>query len=161
MANWNVNPDTPSEVIPIFAYSITINHSDILLLPTVAKEIIPTPPSGKVYLFVGGSATLNWFADYTNVDNSGYVLLSMGQANPIASRLPIWIFNNGGTTTGFLSPLTDIIEGIEYGQQQLTDSFVSDTGFVIGCANGGSGNFTGGDSRNTLKVTIAYSIIDI
>lgn len=152
-------PDTQTLV---FNKTVVLNHTQIISFKDNAVDILPELDAGKIYLFIGGVVSLDWFGDYTNVDPDGYLNLSLGGfGKPISLRVPAWIFNNGASTTGFLSPLIDIRDtgnSIEYGQQQTTADFLGG-GIQLGGVVGDT--FGGGHASNTLRVSIAYTIMDL
>jgi hypothetical protein len=160
--DWQAGGGGSSEVVTVLSNTVTLTHADILALPSNGYDnILPILETGKVYVFLGGAVNLNWSSNYGNVSGTGSLQILQGdEQRPISTKVPNWIFVNDSNTTGFLVPLTDIVGSDQFGQIHPTTDFTG-AGFRLGCANGGLGDFTGGGSGDTLKITVVYTILSL
>lgn len=151
---------------------VTLTDAQIKALPTTPFDLLPAPGAGKIIQFLG--AVLNWdFAagQYTN-RNADCVLLAAlnGWAGTAASNFSnLEEFNVGGRVS-----LMQFLSAFNFNQSSgpwtnyahWTDNTSNPSSAYINTPlqlmvdNAGSGNFTGGNAANSLKVTVTYQIID-
>lgn len=157
--------------------TVTLTNSQILTLPTIGVEVVPTPGAGKVIIPFGGVAILNARAGiYTCDAGSSWQLLSLIEGGAIEATGLIAITGSpggGGTTFG---SETDLIAfsipalwGI--GSGDFVGYLVStgNTGkpiaenlpLVIQDFYDGVSNYGGGNPANTLTITVYYLILTL
>lgn len=156
---------------------VTLTNAQIKALPTTSITIVPAQGAGKAVWPVFATARMDWHADYGNIDGAD-------------GQLGLGV-TPGGLVTSFLQEvstglLTSLLAGggpdgswavFTPAQRVSRSAGFGDVPFVI--ADGGwydsdianklldlrmqnpAGNLTGGDSANSLKVTLFYVVVDI
>ena len=148
---------------------VTLTNAQIKALPTTGVEIVPAPGDGKVLVLVGGVYCLTTTVAYTNI-HANAILFMGGSFNffEVSSYLPagssgfLQATSNQWATVTPNNPLRDMGGGV-YVTQERWDSVsdIANTPYKLYAQNYGSGNFTGGDAGNSLKVTVRYMIEDL
>lgn len=153
-------------------FATTLTDAEIKALPTTPITVLAAAPSG--YRWVPSRFVLEMKATagaYAAVDASAYLNMQFGTSGPLASG---YLANDASTTPAladmdalFKSADNSTVELEPYMAQVSPESDewgvmpeVVATGDLDGSAirlvvnNGSSGNFTGGNSANTLTVTV-------
>lgn len=150
----------------VLSAAITLNDEQIKALPTTAIEIVPVAGVDKTYVVLFGFLRWNTTVAYTNVnaDNT----LSIGYGSPATGDFidhaasPTQLRTGTGIRTSLVGPAgsphptlnnPDIVFGFYNNFPELDFNNVS---LVVYADNLGSGNLTGGNAANTLKVTVYY-----
>lgn len=147
----------------------TLTNDEVLSLPSTGVQIVEAPGAGKVLIPVLGLLSLSWTADYTNIDagaelmlgwephdNQCLVWLQGGGAQDVASLLA---FGENGIAVGSQGQRTD--GSSTYGLAGLGDPSDYDNQPLHLKAVNGSGDFTGGDPANALKVNLLYALLTL
>lgn len=158
---------------PIKIATVTLTDSQIQTLPTIPVEIVAAPGSGKMVLPLYGVASLDWTANYTNINTAARLFIATTNAQNLILGDLVELVGNanvsgllafGADALAFFPPrVVSNIDGSYtrgVGGGWATSDF-NDDGLSIGAANGGAGNFTDGDPANTLKVTVYYTVVDL
>jgi hypothetical protein len=160
------------DIITVRKKSVTLTDAHIKALPTTPIEIVPAPGAGKVIQYLGGTIVVALEADYTDIDDgsamffgvatnvvSAYVLDDSG-ASPAQVNLSNLLAGSGDGVL-FVPPYSDFASGwglVAAGQSGVTN--VANQPLTLRL-DFGTGNLTGGDATNTMKVTVLYTIIDV
>lgn len=155
--------------------TVTLDNDQIKALPTTPVVIVPAT---EVLDYVGmptelpvpfmATMTFDTSAGaYTNVttDHVPYFIVAFGadwswsatvrtiELIPDSADVKFaWLPPD--TQTGVLSP--DFTAAETFGADSLQDNAL-----VVACNNGASGDFTGGNAANTLKVTVYYVVVSL
>lgn len=143
---------------------IRLNHAEILALPTTKPVLVPRV-SGHVHQF--GSAvdayiqpilvtyTLNWTADYTNIDVTGKIGVQYAGVSPFTNPTfaPGALLAQGHSTTIW----TDV--GREFDFTPFDVGTIVGQDLVLNVTNGAAGDFTGGGANDFLIVQTCYNVI--
>jgi hypothetical protein len=158
--------------------TVTLTDAQIKALPTTAVTIVPAPGTGKMLRLIMAHAALTQSAEYTNIDPDESWLSIAYQGDSVASSV---VLNHSGDGKedldrllggGAGSPAAVIFEPFQKTSASwgATAEVFSEVGGAIGSANkalnvyafnNSAGDFTGGNSANTLTVTVLYLVIDV
>lgn len=152
--------------------TITLSDADIIALPTTPLEIVAAPGAGKIlipFLALMSSAIVG---AYTNIDASCFLGVWHGSGD--------WQFLCVAVEQDSLGLVTHILAHTQnlvcppLSRVTLTGSSIQDAsastlgtpipstdGLTLAAFNGGSGNFTGGDAGNSLKVYVWYATLTL
>ncbi len=169
----------PTNFAQIFKASVTLTDAQIKALPNTAVTLVAAPGAGFHIILMRGYMILNSLAGlYTNINAVADIGFKSEHNGAWHSNV---IFNDPEVLYGDMltpnSSVSDFLgaahqEIVHFMQSGYADSFNTSSGFaaydealsgyenkgiVVGCTSGGS-NFTGGNSANTLKATVWYSI---
>lgn len=151
--------------------TVTLTNDQIKALPTTPFEIIAAPGANKIIFPLAAWLRVNWVADYGNIDVNtdlqfqvgGNLLLSIleGANSSITSLLagggPDG--SNAFTTSQIFSRSTGAAAyTIGAGMAGFYDSDVANKPLQVLAAN--TGDFTGGNAGNTLKISVYYVVVD-
>jgi hypothetical protein len=146
----------------------SLSDAEIKALPTTPIQLIPAPGAGKVIVPINAFVSITpWVANYTNINANAQLYMADPAENfNITTVLKQSNGNGVGNTLAWGEASVGLIN-----QKQIVSgvTLVSNSGWnladgenqplMLFAANGGSGNFTGGDPGNVLKVTVSYMIV--
>lgn len=161
-----------SSAMTIETSTVTLSDNQIKTLPTQGVTLVTAPGANKVIEVVkvvlianfdgGGYGDLDpngeLRVEYSGPDLPAVQSVFAGQGEDVYTEF----FGNGG----YLSLLPTIETSSGYGGLNFLplpitgSSSIANRDLTIRASNGGS-DFTGGDSANTLKVTVLYAILDL
>lgn len=159
-------------VVSVLSKTVTLTDAQIKALPTTAVQIVAAPGVGKMIIVLAAHLTCSFVTGaYTNIDADGSVILidaetnyefTGGFSNNVAESFSFVTDIFGQTFSRLVEmppklvtvalnfpspPSYELLENIE-NQAMRIRAF-------------NSGNFTGGDPANTLKVTVLYTVVDV
>lgn len=169
----------------VVGFSTTLTDAQIKALPTTPITLVAAPASGFRIKILGGTMRLNNAAGaYTNI-NTAYCELRVNVtagwrlAGPVLVNDTEWsvaltgmtdVFGNAATyvldvpTPGLLYPVDAGAQSGNSSGQLLLNPFnipptadVDAKAALLSINNNGSGNLTGGNAANSLKVTLYYA----
>ena len=147
-----------------------LTDSQIKALPSTPITVIAAPGAGKGIIPISVMLSISpWIADYTNIDGACQLLLSDAPDNvEILSRLKETVGNGisnllawGEASIATINQQALVSGGNLSGNSGWNLADLENQSLAIQATNGGSGDFTGGNAGNKLKVTVTYIIIDI
>ena len=151
---------------------VTLTDAQIKALPTTAINILPAPGAGMVNLVHGALFRSDFTAGaYTNLSATAFLNVVWDAANNYINATVSTDTSERDTlfgadtclvycpayvllAVGITSPVGFVRATGEFGE-------IVNTTVDVGAGNGVSGNFTGGNAANTLKVTVYYSPIEV
>jgi hypothetical protein len=166
----------------VYGFATTLTDAQIKALPTTPVTLVSAPASGSRIKVMGGSASLNTTAGaYTNI-NTVYCAVQIDNPSGDWMAGPLAVNDSSMTT-----PLTNVTSwfggaahlvidipcpamkpidaGAVSGHSEWIQPFgasvsshVDATAVRISVDNGGSGVWTGGNSANSLIVTLYYAV---
>jgi hypothetical protein len=134
----------------------TLTNDQIKALPTTPVEVVASPGANKAIVAIRGLARLDWVADYTNVDAGAEIQIDgLGPLTDVAGLLAL-----GHSSSAFFVPTarSTAVGTFIAAESGWADEDYIDRPFVIAAVN--TGDFTGGNAGNSLKVSILYTVID-
>jgi len=140
----------------VLSATVTLTDAQIKALPTTPIEIVAAPGANKITLISSIILHLDWTADYTNIaginvvgalsgTNNGYMGGLLESAGDVSGLLA-----NGQDSFAFLFPVSN---------SYIDNGLINDAFYLKSLNN--SGNYTGGNAANTLKVTVYYIVVDL
>lgn len=145
--------------------TVLLDNAAILLLPTTALALLPAPGTNRMLWPHVVIATLDAQAGaYTNVDGAGaYFTSGLGVSN---ATYALWTESQSESypilATGQNDLLTTVLTMSKAaGYLGGLTADVANVSFWIGFNNGVSLDFTGGHDDNTLRVSVAYYILNL
>ena len=162
--------------VTVLSQAVVLTDEQIKELPTTPVEIVPAPGAGKIILPLYGVARLQWVSDYDNIHEAAQLRFVVGTAGDAlfpfrqdnASDVSGLLAGGGpdgsiGWSPTRFSGKVPVAPGpvLGSGTAQFYDSDLVNFPLVFQADNGASGNFTGGNADNSLKVTVLYTIIDV
>jgi hypothetical protein len=135
---------------------ITLTNDQIKALPTTPVEVVASPGANKAIVAIRGLARLEWVADYTNVDVGAEMQIDgLGPLTDVAGLLAL-----GHSSSAFFVPTarSTAVGTFIAAESGWADEDYIDRPFVIAAVN--TGDFTGGNAGNSLKVSMLYTVID-
>lgn len=133
--------------------TVTLTDAQIKALPTTPIEIIAAQGEGKAILVINGILKFTNIADYGNVGANALIL----QGNSTPFNLKQLKFEYVGLADS--EPITYSITTPSGDSNYATPNMFDNIGIAIASQN--TGDFTDGDSGNTLKVTVYYVVVDL
>ena len=159
--------------------TVTLTDAQIKALPTTAIEIVAAPAANTRIKPVSATLQVSVVtATYTNI-NATYAQLSLGWDGSTFPWAVVPVVNDS-TTTPAMTRVTDLLGGavhdsivdltVPYSEMSGADwwltqpavnvSFTTTVAknFTISLDNNGSGNLTGGNAANTMRVVLVYYV---
>lgn len=148
--------------------TVTLTNAQVKALPTTPQLLVAAPGANKVIVPVLAYLYSNIVAPYTGLDADGMsIIFSMGNQTPLS-------LSDDKAGAGNPSDATDLLTGSLYAvvpPPYLLDTSIRQIRPVMGNAGGvnhalnieigNGGNLTGGDTANTLKVAVYYTVLDL
>ena len=163
----------------LLAATRTLTNNEIKALPTTPITVVNAPGAGKFLQLISVSLTARITGAYTNIDPDWCgMALALGVAG--GGRSSGYLANDSTTTPAlgqmdaFLGAVGNKLAGMglyaesvpvsgasgyvlyDYPTGPAGTDDVEDFPLVLGVDNNGSGDFTGGNVANSLKVTVYY-----
>lgn len=157
--------------------TVSLTDAQIKALPTTPITIASAPGSGLALVpLYGGLLSQTTAGAYTNIDAAGYTEVLVGSSALILSNVPNdTLITNGsttrltqllGSTTPRYAPLVPYMDTEDVDQwgpiPHLVDTAaITNLPLTIDIVNGGSGNLTGGNAANALRVMVVYAVVAV
>lgn len=132
---------------------VTLTDAQIKALPTTPIQIVATPGAGKYIKYLGSALVLDVTAGiYTNLNTSSMNIRRVGQ-NPLTvdfsgsyleDNSNIWVYQDTSVND----------DGVPVPIAELEN-------LAIEISSQNTGNLTGGNAANTLKITVYYIVVDL
>lgn len=147
--------------------TLTVTNAQILALPTTSLQIIAAPGAGKViapFLVLMNSTIVD---AVTNIDGDSSIAVVYGAAWDNSALDFIWENSSWAKVSSLLttsqatflstaqSDEGGFTKGVVGGSGQVNN------GFYLYGSNGSSGDFTGGNAGNSLKVFVFYTTVTL
>jgi hypothetical protein len=164
----------PTQTI-VFSKSTVLTNNQIKALPTTSIELVPAAGAGQVIIPLQLYIAPNISVAYSNINSDAYCSFLQN-----TRRLLEDIPNDSGNGLAYVNDLLGennnlwvVHAALGYPIAALNNnwaSFVTSINNVAAFANqplqmvisnSDSGDFTGGDASNTIKVIVNYTVIDI
>lgn len=153
----------------IYSATFVLTDAQTKALPTTAVEILPAAGENTIIFPLAFWVRENWSADYENIDGDASIHININGVDfgifDESANLGVTFLLAGGGPDGINGYVT-AMQSMPYpvashtlGIVGMYDSDISNQPITIRAFNGSSGNFTGGDSANTLTITVLYTII--
>lgn len=161
-----ITPNQLTPVVPVFKAIVTLTDAQIKALPTTGIEIVPAQGAGKGIVPITWVIKPTLVAGYMNIDafstmRFAWVLggsssgIDPGFTEEFGGNV-IDLLQNGVTFLG--SPYINVDFGNTVVKPKSMQTF--DNAWIRFMASN-SGNFTGGDAANILKIIMLYMTIDL
>lgn len=161
---------SPSTVT-IYQSTVTLTDSQIKSLPSTPIEIVPAPGEGVVLVFIRGMLVMDISTTYTNVQPNSVIFIGTDgvKASNLAQIGDGNLFDVGvGRWAGFFTPNaqnTSLAPGEISDYVGTSNAIWENKSFLVRAYNAYpgnlSGNFTGGNASNFLKITIWYGLFNV
>jgi hypothetical protein len=149
----------------------TLTDAQVKALPSTPIDIVPAPGAGKILWLQSFWMRMNWVADYTNIAATSFLFFKIGGVTtPLSLRQEV----NSGVSGLLAGGGPDGVSAFQAGSFKAAAAynaagFAASSGFydsdvmnlpitLVGVNT--DGDFTGGDSGNSLIVTVNYSLLD-
>jgi hypothetical protein len=153
-------------VVTVLSRTVELTDAQIKALPTTPLEVVESPGVGRLLRLVSGFYKLHLIVDYENLDAVFPSLFLRHGGSSALHSLPAsasGFLDWGGPAdvVAWMTPFFGAVSGspVEGVGYDLND--IANSPFLVSADNGFSGDFTGGDTANTLQVTVYYTIIDV
>lgn len=149
-----ITPNQLTPIVPISSETVTLTDAQIKALPTTIPDVVPAQ-AGKILRFL--SAHLLWDSRagaYTNLDNDLYMVFRYSAGDTVSEAAFV-----GGLLETSDKTSSDVTAKAAGNESLLAGT--ENRALQLHVNNAASGNFTGGNAANTLKVTVLYTIIDL
>lgn len=154
----------------------TLQHADILALPTTPFTLVAAQGPGSILLPIRGLLTTSFVAPYTNINAGAFLSIALGVFP--ATNVPFnFIPNDASIVAGSPTGFSDLFASTTPKRQDLVPwantegvdewgpltganarTTVDNQPLIMAVDNQGNGALTGGDPSNTLSGFIAYLI---
>jgi hypothetical protein len=160
----------------IYQATVTLTDAQIKALPTTPITVVPAAGAATIMSPIGGMWTANFTAGaYTNIKAAAVIAIKCADGARASAFLP-----NDITITGATADLATQLLGhagrtfinlAPYFEADLSGSWGVLPSYNVGSGinsalqveidNSGSGNLTGGNSANLLRITLFYAVVPI
>lgn len=137
----------------VLSETVTLTDAQIKALPTTPIQIVAAPGANKYIKYAGAVLVLDVTSGvYTNLNTSAMNLLRTGQ-NPLTVDFSgayleddsnVWVYQDTSVNNDGIPVVLSELENL-----------------AIEISSQNTGNLTGGNAANTLKVTVYYVVVDI
>jgi hypothetical protein len=163
--------------------SVSLTDAQIKTLPTAAVTLVAAPGAGKYINLIHADLFIKRLADYTNINaTDAFLVLSLGSfgaswdqtlylvndGSATPAQTEFGNFFGGGVTSnrtsvtgGYMLAASDGWPPFMQSQDGASSGNVINKPLIIYGGNGGSGNLTGGNAGNSLRVKVFYSVEDV
>jgi hypothetical protein len=159
-------------LIPQFA-SVTLNDAEVKALPTTqVVEVVPAPGAGKLVAPIMAIMISKVDAGaYTNIDANAKLgivpgvdddeILAMLYETPHPEAVQNLVSGLLTVSRVVYQPQAFLasLDGVVYAEAFQAVSRAENAPLNLYCANGSSGNFTGGNAANSLKAYVVYAVL--
>lgn len=154
--------------------TVLLTAAQVKALPTTSVQVVAAPGAGKILVPQVAHWHCNWVADFTNIGATAKLRLKTGGgANATMSvsedlnQVSGLLAGGGPDGTNAYTPaffkgqvLAAPGEPDLFGTTPDYDADIANSALVVSAVNDAAADFTGG-STSTLRVTVAYLIVDV
>jgi hypothetical protein len=152
-------PTNGATVQTVYSLKTVLTDAQIKALPTTLVELVPAQGVGKIVSFLQAVFSSNSIIPYTNLDADFAGIISWEGSAEAATYVDQGFFGNE-SRVAVINPQGNITGSFIYGASGNLFLF-ENMALTLGIYNNTLGNLTGGDSANTISVTILYTIVDL
>lgn len=147
---------------------VTLNHAQILAWVSGQITIIPAPGTNKLIIPISAWVNWNFTGVYGNIDpnctldfwystQTGNILSPIEEFN--GNQVSIYLTNGQQVISQHYQQEFDASSGPN--ARYLLPNVTINQAFVFTATNGLAGNFTGGNSGDTMDIYVYYMILDL
>jgi hypothetical protein len=157
-----INEVTTDVQLPVFEKIITLTDPQIKSLPTNPIMITDAKGDGKAAVVIQWAFSKNFIAPYTlsggsSADDSDFGV-SWGPNEANATQFVIGVFGNTSQNIHFQAGTPAISGGVSC---NFPETYANNKGLYLATDSADGENYIGGDSENTLTITVLYLIVDL
>lgn len=156
----------PVEASLLHQVSMTLEHGQIIALPTAYVDVTGDPGEDRVLLVALAVPYLNWVVDYSHIAATAIFYLAYDNAVDFATNLFQIIDSgvgsllaNGEDAWAAFTPPSST-DGATLAARNYIPSVTFNKAISLGMFNGANGNLQGGDPGNTLDLSVLFHVYD-
>lgn len=144
---------------------VTLTDAQVKALPTTAVQILAAPGVGLLTVPLHVTLRLTWVADYTNIAATALLLVENGTNastcnldESVGGSVSLLLASGEASTAWLPAQATAPAAAGNFvlGEAGMLDGDVWNKAVSVRATNAASGDFTGGNAGNALKITLAY-----